>query len=1063
MLRSHSCLSGHTRSCVFPCMWLLLLVLLLSAHTAFSSAFRNPEEWRWLRFSTENGLPSAELHSLCETPTGTVWIATESGLAWYNGFLWQQFDSSRGIPKVPVSTVFPLGRDSVVALVQGRLYAGTEKGFRALLTGLQPILAAVVCGSDSIFFITSRNGAPDKLFLYRNGRSRLVPLPAPLHIAFMAPERENYGLFCTRNNRLWLNTKSGLYRLDPSATETPLWQMVHRHSSFSPVSAVVEDSNGNGFFFLPFGSQQGFWSFTSSGSSSYTGVGKGLALMSADIAPNGTISAVYSNGVASSYQSGQWDITTSDQTETIGATLIAYRRNGDMWLHTRSTLSLYRSSLARWQYITNGSDVANNHVNEILYARNGDVWVATANGVWRSKPDKSIESFTSILGQKLDNITALAEDREGHVWIGSGSAFSGAYRWNGSSWRRVAAAEGLRAERIHKIRKDRQGRLWFLSLSAASLPTGGGDGAFVYDKGKFVHWGTQQGLPSGRVYSFVEDKQGRLWFGTLAGLSRYDQGTWKHWPSTTGWVDKLFALAVDSTNRVWFSRFQKGIGYVQNDSLHSVPLSSSFGSFNGHNVIAVDLQVDSRNRVWIATQGSGLYCYNNGYLSNVNLGMGLSSMNIWPLVVADNRLYIGTIGRGVNVLSMNEQSTMPPIVVFSPLAVKDNAAEVRWTPHAFWGHLSSSEIQTRYRLDNGEWSQWSSHHSVVFYEPKFGNHTVTVEVKDMFASVNKQQFAATFSIPVPFYVNPWFLFPLSSLLALTVMLAVSVVVRKRRYTMQLQSLNAELEHRIRERTAALLSTNTHLRSEITHRQQVEEELRRALLKEKELNELKSRFVGMVSHEFRTPLSAILASADVLDRYYERLHSDEKVKYYNRIRDSVARITALMEDVLFIGNADSGKLTLFSTRLDLDDFCQGILAALPPEQTERIHYSFEGTKEAVLDSKLLRLILLNLLSNAFTYSAPTAFVRLRVVNTEQESHFTIADQGIGIPSEDMEHIFDTFHRGTNIGTIPGSGLGLSIVKECVDMHQGTVSIRNTNPGTEVDVLLPVTKHAQLVIG
>ncbi len=1027
-------------------------VFLFSAFAIQANIFAQPEEWRWLRFSTDNGLPSTEINSLCETPAGTAWAGTKAGPAWYNGFFWQHADSTLGLPAAPASALFPLGHDSVVVLTGGLPYIGNSRGFHHLLTPaysmLLPVLAAVPCGSDSVFFISSDNGRPGKLYLYYRNTVTLVPLPAPLKIAFMAPERENYGLFHTRNNRIWLNTEKGLYRLDRSG-----WQLMYKHQSFSPISTVVEDSSGNGFFFLALGAHPGFWKFGNDGTQHYTGVGSNFALLSADIAPNGEIIAVYSNGVISYFHKGSWQLVTSDQMETIGATLVYYRPNGDLWLQNRSTLSLYRSSLQRWQYYNYGYDRSRSHINEVLRARDGALWVATGNGLQVHRPGRAVQSFTSINGQKLGGITALAEDRDGGIWIGSGGTFAGAYRWNGSSWRHISKAEGLDAPRIHKIRRDRSGRLWFLTLYAP--PATGGNGAFVYENGHFQQWGVPQGLPNGRVYSFAEDKSGSLWFGTLAGISRYRNGEWKHWTFTPEWVDKLFAIAVDSSNKVWFSRFQKGFGYIENDSLHMVPIPSNHSNFNSHNLIVVDLQVDSRNRLWIATQGNGLYCYNNGHFSNINLTMGLGSMNLWPILPAGDRLYIGTIGRGVNILSLSEQDNPPPVVMFSKTAVEGHTAAVSWKPYSYWGQVSPEELQTRYQLDNGSWSEWSFNHTPLFYDLSAGTHTVTVEVKDMFAAVNKQRFTTSFRLPTPFYIDPWFIIPISLLLAITLALAGDVVIRRRHYTAELQSINAQLENRIRERTAALVTTNTHLRSEIKHRLQIEDELRLALSKEKELSELKTRFVGMVSHEFRTPLSAILASADVLDRYYNRLTDDEKIKYYSRIRNSVARITTLMEDVLFIGNANSGKIAIFPMKVDLNAYCCSLLSSMPPEQTERISYSFEGTAEAVLDSKLLRLMLLNILSNAMTYSPASLPVELHVHNAHGEVTFLIIDKGIGIPPEDIDHIFEAFHRGTNIGTVPGSGLGLSIAKECIDLHRGTIAVQSSEHGTEIKVTLPAT--------
>lgn len=245
------------------------------------------------------------------------------------------------------------------------------------------------------------------------------------------------------------------------------------------------------------------------------------------------------------------------------------------------------------------------------------------------------------------------------------------------------------------------------------------------------------------------------------------------------------------------------------------------------------------------------------------------------------------------------------------------------------------------------------------------------------------------------------------------------------------------------------------------RYQAEQKMRTALQREKEVNELKSQFISIVSHEFRNPLSSILFSLDLLERHNHQLTAEKKQLYFQRARDSVGRMRALLEEVLVIGEAEAGKLTCHPEPLPLVGFCQGLMEDL--QTTASNHHQLTlgldrwtaapGTYH-LLDSKLLHHILSNLLSNAIKYSPEGGQVSLKIVNTEDRVTFYVQDQGIGIPLDDQPHLFKNFHRAANVSTIPGTGLGLSIVKQCTEAHGGQIAIQSEpGIGTTFIVTLP----------
>lgn len=250
------------------------------------------------------------------------------------------------------------------------------------------------------------------------------------------------------------------------------------------------------------------------------------------------------------------------------------------------------------------------------------------------------------------------------------------------------------------------------------------------------------------------------------------------------------------------------------------------------------------------------------------------------------------------------------------------------------------------------------------------------------------------------------------------------------------------------------------------RSQAEESVRESLRQQQAFNEVRSRFLAVVSHEFRNPLNSILFSSELLQRYGETVDADRRELYFQRIHNAVQRMNQLLDDVLIIGETDAGKLKCQPKPLDLPQFCQELLAEIQPEEAPICPIDFccqtlgwpSADPKPKLDRKLLNHILGNLLSNAVKYSRPGSPIKFQVCLSPKEVAFHIQDQGIGIPETDLASLFSDFHRASNVETIPGSGLGLSIVKQCVELHGGTIAVQTVeNQGSTFTVMLPIEAH------
>ncbi|MBP0017325.1 MAG: CHASE domain-containing protein [Cyanobacteria bacterium SBLK] len=229
---------------------------------------------------------------------------------------------------------------------------------------------------------------------------------------------------------------------------------------------------------------------------------------------------------------------------------------------------------------------------------------------------------------------------------------------------------------------------------------------------------------------------------------------------------------------------------------------------------------------------------------------------------------------------------------------------------------------------------------------------------------------------------------------------------------------------------------------------------------REISNLKMQFFSTTSHEFRTPLSTILISAQSLINNQHNFSEEQQLKIYHRIQNVTRRLTQLLNDILTLARAESGHLEFTPEILILDQLCWQIVDELEPDRLEQRRIQIENhypDRQVYLNRKLLRAILTNLLGNALKYSPLESAVHLEIRGSDRELKFKIWDRGIGIPKESREKIYEPFYRANNVGNIIGTGLGLSVVKTCVELQGGSIAIASrTEGGTIFTVKLPLAE-------
>lgn len=266
---------------------------------------------------------------------------------------------------------------------------------------------------------------------------------------------------------------------------------------------------------------------------------------------------------------------------------------------------------------------------------------------------------------------------------------------------------------------------------------------------------------------------------------------------------------------------------------------------------------------------------------------------------------------------------------------------------------------------------------------------------------------------------------------------------------EVRKLNSSLEQKVEDRTMMLRETLAQLENS-------KQELEAALEKEKELSDLKSRFVSTVSHEFRTPLAAVLSSSALISKYIKEEDQPKRERHIGRIKESIKHLSDMLEDLLSLGKLEEGLIQANVSAFICDEFMNDFISemkniAKPGQEIILIH---SGSNEIVTDKRLLRNILLNLVSNAIKFSPENSIINITCTNSEHALTVSVKDSGIGISDEDKIHLFERFFRARNAQNIQGTGLGLHIVTKYVELLNGKISLTSElDKGTTFTVILP----------
>lgn len=266
---------------------------------------------------------------------------------------------------------------------------------------------------------------------------------------------------------------------------------------------------------------------------------------------------------------------------------------------------------------------------------------------------------------------------------------------------------------------------------------------------------------------------------------------------------------------------------------------------------------------------------------------------------------------------------------------------------------------------------------------------------------------------------------------------------------RMKNYSEELEKQVKGRTLVLEEAIFEL-------EKTKKELRNALEKEREVNEMKSRFVSMASHEFRTPLTTMMSSLSLVTRYAERSDLDNHSRHVQKIKKSINNLTDILNDFLSVSKLEEGRVEVTQEKIVIREFIEDVLLEMQGMSGDhRMLYEHTGGETCFFDPKLMKNILLNLISNAIKFSPTDGEITVKSEIAPDQLTIAVADNGIGIPEEDREHLFERFFRGNNVTNIQGTGLGLNIVARYVDLMNGTIAIDSEqHKGTTVTIGIPL---------
>jgi len=783
---------------------------------AHDRAERYGESWRWVRFGEEEGLPRAAILALEESPDGIVWVGTSEGLVRYDGWQWHPVAEDQGLPREIVHSLCIGPRGEVWAALPSGVYRGGMEGFARLDVLAEHGITSVVSlalAEDGDLFVVSELEAGNARRLHRiidletTPRVLLEPLLGASDIALYRP----------RSGRLWVSTEKGAFVREGETWSLRLAERLGRRV----VSALDENANLEGILGIRQSNpEQGLWSWSGDDPPRSAVSEAGGVLQAASVSPSGDAFAVYDSGEVRLRIDGTWRSVASVSPVIPGLTLARYRDNGDLWLAGSQRLYLLRLSSERWtRWHHDELFSPSDRVNALAFDAQGNLLVASPGGVERRAPDGTLLPLPPAPDDVPQDFTGFAVDRAGGIWGSHGGWIQGLVHGDGTTWRRILTdSAGGELGLIHRIATDRDGGLWFLALAAAVEDSRAEAGAVhrLVD-GRVVPWEHSGALAGTRVYDFQETPDGARWFATSRGIRRLREGRWTSWAADEGLRQPVvFRLCPDPAGGMWFGQPRKGLGRIEADDVVSYV---DLGTAPGVNEIW-DLVAGEQGELWLTTR-AGFHRLQGDVLADFGDFSGFPFPRLWPVVQRDGKVYVGSLGRGVHVFDPAELAEEDPRV--RGVAVLRSGANslLRWSVVSRWGTTGRDLIESRLRLDDGDWSAWSGLHERDLADLPSGRHGFEIQARGPLGNLSDQVARGELTIPRPWWRESTFLIPVGLLCVLGIAAWALVNRRRQRHAATLRRREAVYRQLMEQASDAIFVVDRDGRCRLANRRAAE--------------------------------------------------------------------------------------------------------------------------------------------------------------------------------------------------------------------------------------------------
>jgi len=1020
---------------------------------------------RFTIFNTANsrGLPSDRILALREGGNGDIWLFTEQRSV-------VRLRAGRFTAVVPQALMTADGH-ALLAEADGRTWIGTARGLMQVVGDtLVPVLPTQI--ADTVVSVQRRR---DGTLLVGMAHRGVVAVRTPptgrftaqsLAMGLMPLRAVVSSVFEDVRGGLWVSTDVGVW----TGRNAPLTMVVRWKEPAATFDRFTDAPDGDGVFFYQYPVQ-------------YHVTGSGVVVQT----PAALRPARWSDGRDHWHSTGATLLRNDDVVlslaparpgeaippHTISRILID--REGSVWLGTHAA-GLHRLKPTLFRTYGMDEGLRDRNVYATYVDRRGDVWAGSwGRGLSRIAPASGVVTGFGSIQSPPFIVNSILEDRSGVLWVGGGVLPDGLYRCRREpTWRCTGERAGVTGfDDVRAMHEDTDGRLW----------VGSRRGLFRRDGSGWVRLDTIHSAPHTTVRAFAVSTDGAIWMGTDGGgVARYRDGSFIAVTTRDGLPgDVIRSLHVDGDGWLWIGTEGRGLARLDprawgtgatTASRRISLITSRDGLFD--NVIHQILEDDAA-RLWMSTNRgifwvprAELMAYADGTLPRVQStgyterdGMRNREANggVQPAGARglDGRLWFPTQD-GVVVVDPRtlRRDTVAPSVIVEQVIVGDTAllptdgrvvlassqrdVRIEFTALTF---LEPRNVRFRYRLDGYDrgWVDAESRRSAFYTRLPPG--TYAFEVQARIGRGNWQAPGASLTLEV---TPRWFETTLFRITSLSALLALIVITIRRRFTVATERA-LELERVVEERTADLRERERLLAAQA-------EELQA-------LDRARSRFFANVSHELRTPLTLTIGP---IEDARNAVTEDPRVERWLDIAlRNARRLLRLVNQILDVAKLEAGEMRLDPRPLDLSAFLRGLLGAFQPvSERKQITLELRAPEEyrVLLDADATEKIVTNLLSNAVKFTPPQGRVVVTLTTTAAEIAIEVRDSGSGIPADRLAHVFERFYQvDESITSIqPGTGIGLSLVKELVELQRGTVTVRSDGSGTVFTVTLPAAAPA-----